>query len=617
MSFTNLHVHSLYSWDSFSKIEDIVKFVKADGQTAVALTDHGNMSNCVDLCKACEKEGIKPIYGIEFYICQDSKSAKEKNNENRKLDHLVVLAKNKTGFQNLCKLTEYAANNFYYYPRIDEEALFNHSEGLIVICGHLGTALANIIFYNNEGVSMCETLECADQYLLPTYEEEFIEICSRYKNVFGKDFYVECQLFDQDDMLQQALGLTLFRLAEQHGFQSVGTGDSHYIDESDAPAHKTFVAIKQNTQVKYLDDIPYFTSGKYGLITNEVANKCYPQKLLDATQEIVDKIEDYDITSKPAIPKFSDDDNAKLKEICYKVLEEQYDNDPIYKKRLETELELICSSNLSGYFLIVQDYVQWAINQGMLVGPARGSGGGCLTGFFLGITSLDPIKYNLLFERFYSVDRAKAGQLPDYDVDFPTSRRDDVIRYITEKYGEEHVVQAVAFGKLQGRGALKDVLRVYQVCDHTTMNKVSELIPAKDKISDKLEEFSKREGTDSLLLYTLKEEPELLHDYCRVETDESGNNKLVGEWAKYFKLAIQLEGAIKSTSSHPSAVIISDLPITSNAPITRDQKKNKNICALDMYSFEDVSLVKFDILALKNLDCLMELNNILQSNYED
>jgi DNA polymerase-3 subunit alpha len=614
MNFTNLHVHSLYSWDSLSKIDDIVKFVKDDGQTAVAITDHGNMSNCVDLHRSCQAHGIKPIYGIEFYICQDGGSADDKTADNRKLDHLVVLAKNRTGFENICKLTEYAANNFYYYPRIDEKTLFAHSDGLIVICGHLGTALANIIFYNNEGVSMCETLECADQYLLPTYKEEFQDICKRYHSVFGDDFYVECQLFDQDDMLQQALGYTLYNLAKEYGYKAVGTGDAHYIRKEDSPVHKTFVAIKQNTQVKYLDDIPYFTSGKYGLITNEVAQKCYPQDLVAATQEILSKIEDYNIVADPAIPKFSNDDNETLRRLCYEVLENEFNNDPIYKERLEKELSLICSSNLSGYFLIVQDYVKWAIDQGMLIGPARGSGGGCLTGYFLGITSLDPIKYNLLFERFYSEDRAKAKQLPDYDVDFPTSRRDEVIQYITDKYGEDKVCQAITFGKLGARGALKDVLRVYQVCDFTTINKISALIPAKDKISDKLEEFSKREGTDSLLVYTLMEEPELLQDYCRIEKNEEGQNILVGDWAKYFDLAIKIEGAIKSISTHPSAVIISDKPITASAPIARDQNKGKNNCALDMYSFEDVSLVKFDILALKNLDCLMELNNILQFN---
>jgi len=605
----NLHVHSNGSHDSITKIKDLVSFVKKDGQTALALTEHGNMSSCVEFYKTCKKAGIKSIIGCELYTCKNQAPKEQKDSDNKLLNHLVVLAKNYTGYRNLLRLHKISNENFYYRPRIDEETLFAHSEGLIVLNGHIQTSIHDQLFYHLDALADCESIDCARQYLYPDYEDRFLAVANRFQAVFGSDFYVECQLFDQTEMWQQASGMILRELAQKHGFQAVGTGDCHYLTSEDAILHRTFCAIKQNSKVKDLPNIGYFQSGNYGVITNEWAKRCYPEDLILATHEIADKVEEYDITLKEAIPK-SDMKNPRkfIYNTCLKKLKslKLYNNE--YIKRLNYELSILELGNLYDYFIIVSDYMNWAKAQGILCGPSRGSAGGSLVSYLLDIITIDPIRYNLLFSRFYDENRAISGTLPDIDCDFPASRREDVINYIKNKYGHDKVAGVVTFSTLQGRNALKDVLRVYSACDFQSMNKITELIPARDKISDLLAVFKEKTGSDSVLFYLLKEEPRLLANYCVL--DEDGN--FTGDYAEYFKIAIGLEGAIKSESKHASALIISSNPLVDVAPLIRDKSSDDLLVGLDMDSFGDVSLAKFDMLGIKSLDCLTEVNKLLE-----
>lgn len=599
--FVNLHVHSDYSHDGISKVKNIVKKAVENEQPAVALTDHGSMAGVIDLYRCCKDKGIKPIFGNEFYICRPNNTVDIRDSSNKSYNHIVVLAKNITGYKNLLHLTTLSNKNYYYHPRIDEELLFKHSEGLIVLNGHIGTSLADIIFFNKNGVSTSTSDEEIDSYLWPNHEEEFLNIVNKYKGIFGDDFYVECQLFDSEDKFQQALGKTLFRLAQKHNVNCVGTGDSHYINPNDAKFHKTFCAIKHNTKVKDLADIRYFSSGLYGLITNEHAQNCYPKQLIDATMEIYEKVEAFDITRKQQIPNFPVKNKVEhLRQLvvdkCPKAAE--------YQQRLEHELSEIRSGDMEGYFLIVADYIGWANSKGMLTGVGRGSAASSLVGYLLGITRIDPIEYGLLFSRFYSAER---GSLPDYDIDFPASCRDSVIDYIRETYGDDRVCGVTTFSTLQGKGALKDVLRVHNVGDFTQINKISEVIPGRELISDKLAEFKKQTGSDSIIMYVLVNQPDLLKDYCYI----NDNQKLCGEYAEYFEIAIGLEGCIKASSKHASAIIISDVPITEYAPLVKDKSSDNLICEFDMDSFEYAGFVKFDILGLRTLDQLMEVNNVL------
>jgi DNA polymerase-3 subunit alpha len=608
--FVNCHNHSNFSHDCISRIPDIVEFAKTNNQTAIALTDHGNISGCVEFYRECKKRGIKPILGNELYICQPSKSASLKDSSNKTLNHLVVLAKNMAGFKNLLKLTKLSNQNFYYRPRVDEDMLFAHKEGLIVLNGHIGTSLFDCLFFNFKGVETCSSIDEARLYLYDDYEERCLNLINRYVEQFGDDFYVEIQLFDKGDICQQSIGTILYEVAKKYNLKAIGTGDSHYIESKDAVLHKTFCAIKQNAKIKDLPPIGYFTSGKYGLLDNEWAESCYSADLIEVTNEVANKIEDYDILKPHAIPKFDiENPRQHIYNRCIDRLKELDLHNKVYLDRLDSELAILELGNLYDYFLIVADYVNWAKSNGILVGPSRGSAGGCLISYLLQIISIDPLKYNLLMDRFYSEDRAANKILPDIDSDFPATRREEVIAYIRHKYGADKVAGAVTFSTLQGKNALKDVLRVHSVCDFQQMNKITELIPARDKISDKLAEFKDEveEYGDSIINYCLHKEPDLLKDYCYLE-----DGVLKGDYADYFKIAIGLEGAIKSESKHASALIISSNPIEEVAPLLRDKSSDELIVALDMDSFEAVSLVKFDILGIKSLDCLSEVNKLLE-----
>lgn len=611
----NIHVHTKHSWDSLSSIDEIIKYAKDNNQDAIAITDHGNMAGAMEFYIKAKKAGIKPIIGCEFYICQTGKSASVKSADNRKLNHLVVLAKNINGYKNLLKLTEISAKNFYYDPRIDEETLFKYNDGLIVINGHMNTSLNECLFYNTQALYSCSTVECARDYLFPDYKERFWTIASKYKEVFGDDFYVEVQLFDLDDIGQQAAGHFLIELANEFGIKAVATGDAHYVKPSDAKFHKTFCAIKQNKKIKDLPDIRYYTAPVYALIDNYWAEKCYPEKLINETHNLANKIEFYDITYETAIPE-SDvskrtDPKQYLLEYCTDQLVKRNLYTQEYIDRLNYELEILTLGNLFDYFLIVQDYIKYAMNNDILVGPSRGSAGGCLVSYLLDIISIDPIKYNLSFDRFFSKDKALSKTLPDIDSDFPTSQQQIIIDYIVKKYGKNKVSGVVTRMTLQGKNALKDVLRVYSACDFAQMNKITDLIPKRDKISDKLADFKEETGSDSIIYYCLKKEPELLRDYCTINY-VNGEEVFSGEYAIYFELAIGIEGGIKALSKHPSAIIISKYDIKDVAPLILDKSSEDTIIDYDMNYFPYAGLVKFDILRLKSLDCLTEVNNLLK-----
>ena len=616
MEFVHTHCHTMYSWDCASKLDKIIKHLQSIGSTACAMTDHGNISGAIKFQKECKKGGIKPIIGIEGYICANQKSATERSADNRKLNHIVLLAKNKVGYKNILKLIYLSNQSDYYYykPRFSEQDLFKHSEGLIVLNGHYDTSIFDCLIFNMDAAKECESIEEARNYLFPNYKEKVLEVANRYRAVFGDDFYIECQLFDQADIVQQLTGTVLWEFAQEFGFKAVGTGDPHYIVPEDSAAHKTFVAIKTKTKVKSLANIGYFNSGKYGIFSTEEAKLCYPKELILATQEINEKIESYSITGPQRIPSATDSKQKSLsivKDMVYKRLKEiGKDKDQEYLDRVKYELEMTEKGELQDYFLIVKDYLDWARSKGILTGCGRGSVGGALIAFLLRITSIDSIKYDLMWDRFMGPDRIENKVLPDIDSDFQTSRREEVIEYIREKYGTDKVCEVITFGLLQGKSAIKSVLSAWGVLDHKQQKDITDRIPSKDKISDKLSEFKTETGSDSIILYTLTHEPEALAPYATIV-----DGVITGDLAMYFKLAIELEGSIKTESRHASALIISDQPIFDVAPMVKDKTKTFPNCAFDMYSFEEAELVKFDILALKSLDGLYQVNKLVK-NYD-
>lgn len=614
MEFINVHGHSLHSHDCASKLNKIVDFVKNNNQSAIAITDHGGMSGVIKFQELCLKAKIKPLIGVELYVCTNQKSSLDKSPANRRLNHLVVLAKNKIGYNNLLKLVSISnrPENYYYKNRLDEETLFKYSEGLIVINGHYDSSIHDCLIFNLEAAATCSSVEEAKEYLFPDYKEKVLEIANRYKNIWGDDFYIECQLFDQDDVIQQLTGFILFNWAKEFGFKAVGSSDFHYIEPKDSKAHKTFVAIKQNCKISSLPDIGYFNSGKYGIVTNELAESCYPEELILATQEIANKIEIYDITRPQKIPTFTPSKEESLslvKNYSYDRLKiiNLYDNKE-YLDRTNFELSMIEKGEIPDYFLIVKDYLDWARSKDILTGVGRGSVGSSLVAYLLRITAIDSIKYDLMWDRFMGPDRIENKVLPDIDSDFQTSRRHEVVEYIRNKYGADKVCGVVTFGILQGKSAIKGVFSAWDIMDVKQQKDITDRILPKDKISDKLADFKEETGSDSIILYMLTHEPDALKDYVALV-----DGKIEGEFAPFFELAIELEGAIRNESRHASAYIISDEPLDTLVPLIKDKNDEYLLCAYDMYSFERAGVVKFDLLSLKSLDGLFEINKLLKN----
>lgn len=595
MNFAPLHLHTVYSMlDGVGKPNKIASRCKELGYNACAVTDHGSISSAVKFIKACKAEQIKPIIGCEFYVANGSASDKDKN---RKPSHQIILAKNLSGWRKLIKLVTLSneEENFYYHPRIDREMLetINPGGDLISFSGHPGSTIAT-----------------SDN---PAKDVEYM------KALFGvENFMLEVQrVYGDGFKFCMDVSNRMRELADQTRTKRVATGDSHYVNKEDAilqrivlcsSLKKTMKEVQR--QVSMGDEgslSTFFKSDRFHIPSIEdlleVGNT---EDELENAQLIADMCESYDITGPPKLPKYiwtnGYTELGWLKELCTQgMIRRGLSNRTTYVDRLQYELKVIEDANLAGYFLIVQDYVKWTKDQGWLVGPGRGSAAGCLISYLIGITSVDPIRYGLLFERFYNAGRK--GSLPDIDIDFQSSKRDLVIDYIRNRYGEDYVAQIVTFSRMQGKGALKEVLRNNNVCDFDTMNTITKDIPEEAAISDLLEE----EQEESIIRWTLRNEPGILQDWCRLEEDGS----LTGEYAKHFGYAIELEGVLRSTGKHAAGVVVSSDIIGDVCPMIRDKNSGRRLAAMDMNSLADMGLNKFDILALSALDKLKDVNTLL------
>ena len=345
------------------------------------------------------------------------------------------------------------------------------------------------------------------------------------------------------------------------------------------------------------------------------------QEEVENTQLVSERCEDYNILGPPQLPKFKWTEGKSEEEYLIQLCREGWKkfakpnwDKQIYGDRVKHELSVINESGLAGYFLIVQDYVNWTKNQGVLVGVSRGSAGGSLVSYLLGITGIDPIKYGLIFERFYNKGRNTKDRvsLPDIDIDFPITYRDKVVEYISNRYGKNRVAQMITFNKLMGRGALKEVLRNHSACDFKTMNEITKSLPHEHEVSDQLEAT----GETSIIEYVLKHDSDSVKDYCRLK-----DGVCEGDYGQYFAQAIRIEGTIKSTGRHAAGVMISAQDLNVSCPMVRDKDGHQKICGFDMYGCEDIGLgIKADILSLLMLDRLMGVNSLLQYgkiNYEN
>ena len=621
--FVHLHVHTQYSiLDGASAIKPLIKRAKALGMPSLAITDHGNMFGVKEFHDAAVKEGVKPILGCEVYVATGSRFDKKRGREDRG-HHLILLAKNLTGYHNLAKMVSYAfTEGYYYHPRVDKELLRTYHEGIICCSACLGGELPQAIMHG--GFDKAEA------------------VVREFKEIFGDDYYLEMQLHRSGDPRRDAdvyenqkrVNAVILELAAKHNVKYIASNDAHFIMADDAEAHDRLICLNTG---KDLDDPTRmrYTGQEYLKSEQEMAELFgdHPEALT-TTLEIADKVEEYSLEHKPLMPNFPIPDDfpidlpqlkesfskkikdevllaevqratsldeligghpelaeslmiAKqflyLKHLTFEGARRRYGelNEQILK-RLDYELSTIEWMGFPGYFLIVWDFIRAARELGVSVGPGRGSAAGSVVAYSLGITNIDPIKYDLLFERFLNPDRIS---LPDVDVDFDEDGRADVLHYVVEKYGSKRVAQIITFGTMAPKAAIKDVARV-QKLPLSESNRISKLVPEKPGTT-----FEK----------AFKEAPELL-------AERESENPLIRATMKY---AEHLEGSVRQTGVHACGVIIGQDDLEKFAPIAIAKDAELNVVQFEGKQVESVGLIKMDFLGLKTLSIIKDaLENI-------
>ena len=568
MNFTHLHVHTEYSLlDGSNKINEYVSRVKELGMKSAAITDHGVMFGCIDFYKAAKAAGIKPILGCEVYVAPGSRFDKEKGKEEDRYYHLVLLAETQEGYQNLIKIVSYGfVDGFYYKPRVDMELLEQYHEGIIA----LSACLAGEVARN----------------LARGFYEEGKEAALRYEKIFGKgNFFLELQ--DHGIPEQRQVNHELIRMSRETGIELVATNDVHYTYSSDAEAHDILLCVQTGKSLKDENRMRY-EGGQYYVKSEEEMRRLFPYapEAIENTGKIAERCNveiEFGVTK---LPKFDVPNGYTaweyLNKLCFEGLDKRYtDNKEELKKRLNYELGVIKDMGYVDYFLIVWDFIRYAREHGIMVGPGRGSAAGSLVSYTLGITKLDPIKYDLLFERFLNPERVS---MPDIDVDFCFERRQEVIDYVVEKYGKDQVVQIVTFGTMAARGVIKDVGRVMDV-PYVQCDTIAKMIPQELNITiDK----------------AMKANPELKKIY---ETDETVR--------KLIDMSRRLEGLPRHTSMHAAGVVISQKPVMEYVPLSRGSDGSL-VTQFTMTTLEELGLLKMDFLGLRTLTVIQNAEKLVR-----
>ena len=614
-----LHLHTHASLlDGLSKPQQVAERCHELGYTSCAITDHGTISGCVAFTKEMREKGIKPILGCEFYLTQDI-SVKDKNN--RSLSHLVVLAKNKAGWKSLIQATSKSNDpeNFYFKPRLDLNTLKGFANGnLVSFSGHLGSDMANVLFSDWRQAYNANSYDKVNSFLDDNWKQKATELVRRYQDAFGeKNFFLEIQLIDQENSpAARLVGEKLRGLGKELNIPCVATADSHYPTKQDAPDQRVLLCSAMKTTYKKVkkkldagEDVGlsvFFKSFNYHIPSLEEMSELHTEEELNNSVVIAD------MCGPPVLPPFPSKDGPDeyLRQLCRdgwrkKLIDgnrlTDKDTENEYLERIKNELSVLQGAGLSSYFLSVSDIVDYVRSQGWLPGPGRGSASGSLVSYLIGITQVDPIQYGLIFERFYTTGRQTEGHvsLPDIDVDVPASKREEVIEYMRQKYGHGKVGQMITFGRLQGRSALKEVLRVHDACSYDEMNMITKSLPHEQEISDQLQEMD----TPSVIKWALLHQPDILKDYCQM--DEEGNT--TGPYAKYFDQAMRIEGTYKSQGKHAAGVVISPEELSSVCPMVKETNGSNKIAGLEMSDLEAMGHVKFDILGVNLLDKIMDI----------
>ena len=568
MSFVHLHVHTEYSLlDGSNKIRDYVARVKELGMNAAAITDHGVMYGCIQFYKECMAQGIKPILGCEVYVAPGSRFDRESASGENRYYHLILLAENLQGYHNLMKITSRGfTEGFYYKPRVDLELLRKYHEGIIAL-------------------SACLAGEVASNLARNRYEEAKAAAL-RYEDIFGRgNFFLELQ--DHGIPAQRIVNPQLLRMSEETGIELVCTNDCHYTRAEDADAHDILLCIQTGKKVSDENRLRY-EGGQYYVKSEEEMAALFPyaRQALDNTQKIADRCQVEIRFHELKLPKYEVPEGftswTYLQKLCYDGAERLYH--PVTQEirdRLEYELNTIRTMGYVDYFLIVWDYVHFAKEHNIPVGPGRGSAAGSMVSYTMGITELDPLKYSLLFERFLNPERVS---MPDIDVDFGFEQRQEVIDYVVRKYHKDRVVQIVTFGTMAARNAIRDVGRVmdlpYALCDATAKMIPNELNITIDK--------------------ALTMNPDLKRAY---DSDEQVHHLI--------DMARKLEGLPRHTSMHAAGVVISSRPVDEFVPLQR-AADGTITTQYNMTELEELGLLKMDFLGLRTLTVIQDATNMAE-----
>ncbi len=564
--FVHLHVHSEYSLlDGACRIKDMVKRAKELGQPAIAITDHGSMYGVMDFYKTAKKEGVKPIIGCEVYVAKRSRFDKVREFDSE-IYHLILLCKNNAGYQNLIKMVSQSfIEGFYNKPRIDEALLWQHSDGLIALSACLAGAVPRALNRNDYDAAK--------------------QIALNYREIFGEgNFYLELQ----NHGLKEELRILpmLERLSKETGIPMVATNDCHYITQEDSRMHEVLLCIQTNHTVEDDDKMDFGTDQVY--IKSEAEMRALFESYEGAIENTAKIAEQCNVEfefGKTKLPHFDvpggQDHYEYFKAQCYEGLREKYEENPDQKvvERLEYELSTIKSMGYVDYYLIVNDFVSYAKSVGIAVGPGRGSGAGSLAAYCIGITGIDPMKYNLLFERFLNPERVS---MPDFDIDFCYVRRQEVIDYVIRKYGSDHVAQIITFGTMAARGAIRDVGRVLAM-PYAQVDSVAKLVPMELGVT-----IQKALETSTELKKKYEESPQV---------------------KDLIDMAQKLEGMPRHASTHAAGVVITERPVSEYVPLAKNDEAI--VTQFTMTNLEELGLLKMDFLGLRTLTVIKDTEKII------
>ncbi len=573
MSFTHLHVHTEYSLlDGASKIPELVHQAKELGMDSIAITDHGVMYGVIDFYRAAKKEGIKPIIGCEVYVAPGSRFDKEAGKNENRYYHLVLLAENDTGYHNLMKIVSRGFTEGYYYkPRVDREVLQEFHEGIIALSACLA---GEVVTYLRQG-----------------FYEEAKKAALEHVEIFGgNNYFLELQDHGIDD--QQTVNQGLLRMSQETGIPLVATNDIHYVKREDAEAHDILLCIQTGKKVADEDRMRY-EGGQYYLKSPEEMEALFPyaKQALENTGKIAERCNVEIVFGEQKVPKYEVPEGftsySYLKALCQEGLERRYDPvTPQLQERLDYELSTIETMGYVDYFLIVWDFIKYAKDHGIAVGPGRGSAAGSIVSYCLEITNIDPIRFNLLFERFLNPERVT---MPDIDVDFCYERRQEVIDYVVRKYGKEKVVQIVTFGTMAARMVIRDVGRVLDM-PYAAVDRIAKMIPMGQN------------GHNP----TIKEALTISSDLKKAYDEEEDVRYLLD-------MSQRLEGLPRHASMHAAGVVIGQKAIDEFVPLSRGSE-DAITTQFTMTTIEELGLLKMDFLGLRTLTVIQDaVRNIKQS----